>query len=664
MAGIFSPTALSADYGALDLDTLMRQRLAAAAKAQDENLARQYIGKLLMSMGGTPNQIPTSPAPGQASRPAISQGAGQGQPQAAAPQAAPGAAIGVPGGLINAQGQPYVANGDRAQGFPVPANQPQQQGGYQPPSANVAPQSAERADRAAPGLMQIPTIEQFVSTMRQMPGVAQHPGAMTDAYDWFRDLQKDAYEREYQVWKHQTDLDAKDAQRADNLFKTYMVLKERYDSAVLRGEDTKEVRRMMNDTALELGRLRSSTQEDVARISAGARVESAHIGATSRENVADIQAQGRRDVAGLQAASRERIAKMGDDLRRELGERRLDLKETELTNTKTFQNRKLDLMQAGLDERTADLQARKDIAAARDATIRRGQDLTMGDRAAARTEKAREFDVTDTTKRRGQDITTQIAQWKLQAQKEIEDRKWSLEKDKFEVLQSYKDRVLQLKQEGMDQSEADRQAKRDVEKAALDIKQRTANEKTEQLRQRDVKTLDLVMDDIDQAVSSAQTLLAHPGLETAVGPIASRAPTLRGDSANFLADLHTLKSQILLGGVARMRTIPGTTGFGRVTNFEAQTLQNAVAALDESQTPEQFRTNLQKLVKVLNNTKGRVSQAYREQYSTKESAPLSSDAQAQPLPDDRSKLQKGTLYKAPNGQLGIWTGNTFQLVGE
>lgn len=72
---------------------------------------------------------------------------------------------------------------------------------------------------------------------------------------------------------------------------------------------------------------------------------------------------------------------------------------------------------------------------------------------------------------------------------------------------------------------------------------------------------------------------------------------LRSDAfRNFSAQLETLKSNIAFGELTAMREASKTGGaLGQVSDKEAQLLQNALGALNMSQSPDNFKLQLQKI---------------------------------------------------------------------
>lgn len=112
--------------------------------------------------------------------------------------------------------------------------------------------------------------------------------------------------------------------------------------------------------------------------------------------------------------------------------------------------------------------------------------------------------------------------------------------------------------------------------------------------------------------NAARALLNHPGLNRAAG-INSYVPSVRGGkAADFERQLDAIKSQIGFTILNDMRQMSPTGGaLGNVSNFEVDTLQRNIAALDVSQSPEQLRANIKQIMEYASNLRGRYQRAYK-----------------------------------------------------
>lgn len=120
---------------------------------------------------------------------------------------------------------------------------------------------------------------------------------------------------------------------------------------------------------------------------------------------------------------------------------------------------------------------------------------------------------------------------------------------------------------------------------------------------------------LDRMAQSARELLARPGLEGITG-IQSRFPSIPGgQSADAQANLDNLKSQIGFAVLQAMRDASKTGGaLGSVSDAEGVRLENNLAALQQSQSTEEFRKNLQKIIDYSDQAKSRLTKAFQETY--------------------------------------------------
>jgi len=93
-------------------------------------------------------------------------------------------------------------------------------------------------------------------------------------------------------------------------------------------------------------------------------------------------------------------------------------------------------------------------------------------------------------------------------------------------------------------------------------------------------------------------------------------PNIPGSAAADLeARLHTLKNQVGIAVIQAMRDASKTGGaLGNVSNFELQSVQNALASLDKAQSPQAMRESLQQIIDYVAGAKERLHSAYARQY--------------------------------------------------
>ena len=115
----------------------------------------------------------------------------------------------------------------------------------------------------------------------------------------------------------------------------------------------------------------------------------------------------------------------------------------------------------------------------------------------------------------------------------------------------------------------------------------------------------------DRLAAAANEVLSHPGVNGITG-LRGKLPNIPGsDAANAEALLGTLKSQVGFGVLQDMRNNSKTGGaLGSVSDAEGKRLESNLAALDKSQSVEQFKANLAKIVDYADKAKDRMREAY------------------------------------------------------
>lgn len=159
---------------------------------------------------------------------------------------------------------------------------------------------------------------------------------------------------------------------------------------------------------------------------------------------------------------------------------------------------------------------------------------------------------------------------------------------------------------------------------------------------------------LDRLASEARAIAKDPALSRITG-VPGRLPNIPGgDAADVQARLETLKSQAGFAVLQAMRDASKTGGaLGNVSNFEVQALQNNLAALDTNQSPEAFRRSLQQVIDYAEGVKGRLQNAYRQQYGDSagwdQQAPQSStELTGAPQAPAPGTVQGGYRFKGGN----------------
>jgi hypothetical protein len=128
---------------------------------------------------------------------------------------------------------------------------------------------------------------------------------------------------------------------------------------------------------------------------------------------------------------------------------------------------------------------------------------------------------------------------------------------------------------------------------------------------------------LDRLAEVAYGLRQAPGLAGITG-VRGAIPNIPGTSAaDAQAQLETLKSQTAFGVLQAMRDASKTGGaLGAVSEKELGLLQNNLAALDKAQSMEAYQKELDKILRYVDEAKGRLRNAYNEKHSRDMAPPM------------------------------------------
>lgn len=128
---------------------------------------------------------------------------------------------------------------------------------------------------------------------------------------------------------------------------------------------------------------------------------------------------------------------------------------------------------------------------------------------------------------------------------------------------------------------------------------------------QDTSMLNNGISSMDRLAAAANEILQHPGV-AGISGLRGAIPNIPGtDAANAAALMQTMKSQVAFGVLQDMRNNSKTGGaLGQVSDKEIGFLQSNLAALDKSQSVEQLRKNLQKIIDYSSDAKDRLMGAY------------------------------------------------------
>lgn len=134
-----------------------------------------------------------------------------------------------------------------------------------------------------------------------------------------------------------------------------------------------------------------------------------------------------------------------------------------------------------------------------------------------------------------------------------------------------------------------------------DLKNTNANEKEKALLQGQINQADLIIKKVDQALGKVSRWSAGFGSKLSIVPTT--------DAKNLAADMETIKANLGFQQFQDMRRTSPTGGaLGAVSEIELTALQSAVSSLDQAQSPEQLRRNLNEIKTRYQNWKTLVSQ--------------------------------------------------------
>jgi hypothetical protein len=145
-----------------------------------------------------------------------------------------------------------------------------------------------------------------------------------------------------------------------------------------------------------------------------------------------------------------------------------------------------------------------------------------------------------------------------------------------------------------------------------------ADTKLQGVLNQDTASLQSTTSSMDRLAAAANEALNHPGLAGTTG-LRGSLPNIPGTAAaDAAAKLGTLKSQVAFGVLQEMRNNSKTGGaLGAVSDKEGALLQANLAALDKSQSVEQMKESLQKIIDYTSGAKDRLRSAYNLKHGDK-----------------------------------------------
>ena len=153
--------------------------------------------------------------------------------------------------------------------------------------------------------------------------------------------------------------------------------------------------------------------------------------------------------------------------------------------------------------------------------------------------------------------------------------------------------------------------------------------------------LTIALNDMSNMMNQIENVSKSDGISRITGSVMGRLPNITNTATNAQADLDTLKSAISIQKLQQMRKESPTGGaVGNVTEKEWPRLENSVAALQQSQSTEQFLQRLGAVKKSMKIISDAYTQHYKDTYSGGESAAKNSPSLSQSELAELASLRK------------------------
>lgn len=137
--------------------------------------------------------------------------------------------------------------------------------------------------------------------------------------------------------------------------------------------------------------------------------------------------------------------------------------------------------------------------------------------------------------------------------------------------------------------------------------------------------------DIDAQIADLKALRNDPGLNGIVGPLDGRTPSVLPASTRAQAKLNKIMARGQFRALQDMRANSPTGGaLGNVSDAEGRTLRQSVAALDQTQGEDSFKSGIDQYIADLEHTKANLTGAYEDTYSYRNGGGQSSAPAAMP----------------------------------
>lgn len=182
--------------------------------------------------------------------------------------------------------------------------------------------------------------------------------------------------------------------------------------------------------------------------------------------------------------------------------------------------------------------------------------------------------------------------------------------DPSAAITPYQRAQLGMQQQRLEASQQAAQRAAEAAQAAQAAKQQVAAGKAQKARVAAQDSVDAYTD----AISTIDTMRSHPGyadLGTPMGDIATNIPVIRTDAKGANASLETLKSQIMINTLSKLKALSatGAAGFGALNQSEGDALRRAIANLDTAQSHADLDRAVLRVREVMQRSAQRIAEA-------------------------------------------------------
>jgi len=142
------------------------------------------------------------------------------------------------------------------------------------------------------------------------------------------------------------------------------------------------------------------------------------------------------------------------------------------------------------------------------------------------------------------------------------------------------------------------------------------------------------IDNLKLMQQSVGEIRKHAGLPRVTGPVFGRTPNLTGSATGAQSLINKLRSQTFINALQSMRNASKTGGaVGQVSDAEGKRLENSMAALEQAQTTEDYKKQLNILEEQLQKSVQRIEQAYKDTYGEDFTPQAVQTPETPPLPE-------------------------------